>query len=108
MDRVFEAALFIVVVGGVALAKLGLLDDAARWLKADPPERHMAATNPWSKDYDPKAAEAARVRQASVFYPNCAAARAAGAAPLKHGQPGYRGALDRDGDGIACEPYNPR
>lgn len=39
----------------------------------------------------------------SAFYPNCAAARAANAAPLYRGQPGYRSALDRDGDGIACD-----
>jgi hypothetical protein len=39
----------------------------------------------------------------SAYYPNCAAARAAGAAPLYRGQPGYRPALDRDGDGVACE-----
>ena len=38
-----------------------------------------------------------------VYYPNCAAARAAGAAPIYRGQPGYRPGLDRDGDGIACE-----
>ena len=29
--------------------------------------------------------------------------RAAGAAPLHRGDPGYRSGLDRDGDGIACE-----
>jgi hypothetical protein len=34
---------------------------------------------------------------------NCAAARAAGAAPLCRGQPGYGSHLDADGDGIACE-----
>lgn len=39
----------------------------------------------------------------SAYYPNCAAARAAGAAPLYAGQPGYRAALDRDKDGVACE-----
>lgn len=38
-----------------------------------------------------------------VYYPNCAAARAAGAAPIYRGQPGYGTHLDRDGDGIACE-----
>jgi hypothetical protein len=38
-------------------------------------------------------------------YRNCAAARAAGAAPLYRGQPGYAAHLDRDNDGIACEPY---
>lgn len=33
----------------------------------------------------------------------CADARAAGAAPLRRGQPGYGLHLDADGDGIACE-----
>jgi hypothetical protein len=39
----------------------------------------------------------------SAYYKNCAAARAAGAAPLYAGQLGYRSALDRDNDGVACE-----
>ena len=38
-----------------------------------------------------------------AYYQNCSAARAAGAAPLFRGDPGYRSALDRDGDGVACE-----
>jgi hypothetical protein len=29
--------------------------------------------------------------------------RAAGKAPLRRGDPGYRAGLDRDDDGIACE-----
>jgi Excalibur calcium-binding domain len=37
------------------------------------------------------------------YYGNCSAARAAGAAPLYAGQPGYRPGLDRDKDGVACE-----
>lgn len=37
------------------------------------------------------------------YYKNCTAARAAGAAPLRRYEPGYRTALDRDRDGIACE-----
>jgi hypothetical protein len=39
----------------------------------------------------------------STYYSNCAAARAAGTAPLHRGDPGYRPGLDRDGDGVACE-----
>ena len=39
----------------------------------------------------------------AVYYANCAAARAAGAAPLSTGQAGYRAGLDRDSDGVACE-----
>jgi hypothetical protein len=38
-----------------------------------------------------------------VHYQNCDAVRAAGAAPLLAGQPGYSTRLDRDGDGVACE-----
>ena len=38
-----------------------------------------------------------------AYYDNCDAARAAGAAPLSRGEPGYRPALDRDSDGVACE-----
>lgn len=42
-------------------------------------------------------------RQSGMFYANCAAARAAGAAPIRARMPGYGRHLDRDGDGIACE-----
>ncbi|QOD04296.1 DUF1524 domain-containing protein [Pseudarthrobacter sp. BIM B-2242] len=40
---------------------------------------------------------------AAAYYANCAAAKAAGAAPILAGQAGYRAALDRDADGVACE-----
>jgi probable lipoprotein len=55
------------------------------------------------------AAQQAQQQQAFVTQPqqggyrNCSEARAAGAAPLRRGQPGYSARLDRDGDGIACE-----
>jgi Protein of unknown function (DUF1524)/Excalibur calcium-binding domain len=39
----------------------------------------------------------------AVYYSNCKAAKAAGAAPLYAGQLGYRAGLDRDSDGVACE-----
>src|SRR4051812_27153766 len=39
----------------------------------------------------------------SVSFANCDAARAAGAAPVHRGDPGYSSKLDRDGDGIGCE-----
>lgn len=39
----------------------------------------------------------------AVYYKNCDAARAAGAAPINRGEPSYRPALDRDNDGVACE-----
>jgi endonuclease YncB( thermonuclease family) len=39
----------------------------------------------------------------SVYYGDCGDARAAGDAPLRAGEPGYRSGLDGDGDGVACE-----
>jgi hypothetical protein len=62
----------------------------------------------------PREAGAARIRLATnkpvglsgpttVYFENCTAAIAAGAAPLYRGQPGYRPELDGDGDGVACE-----
>lgn len=38
-----------------------------------------------------------------AYYSSCREAKAAGAAPLYRGDPGYRSGLDRDGDGVACE-----
>lgn len=38
-----------------------------------------------------------------AYYRNCAAARAAGAAPVRRGDPGYAPHLDRDNDGKGCE-----
>ncbi|MGV8966564.1 MAG: GmrSD restriction endonuclease domain-containing protein [Cellulomonas sp.] len=56
---------------------------------------------------DPAPAPAAEPQPApapaDVSYANCAAARAAGAAPVLRGDPGYAAKLDRDGDGIGCE-----
>ena len=43
------------------------------------------------------------VEAPAPYYANCAAARAAGAAPLYRDQPGYRSKMDGDGDGVACE-----
>ena len=52
---------------------------------------------------DPAPAPAPAAPPAGVTYENCAAARAAGAAPVHVGEPGYGKHLDRDGDGIGCE-----
>jgi len=39
----------------------------------------------------------------SGIYRNCSEARAAGAAPVRRGEPGYGPHLDGDNDGIGCE-----
>ena len=36
-------------------------------------------------------------------FANCLEARAAGAAPVRRGDPGYAPKLDRDNDGVGCE-----
>lgn len=41
-------------------------------------------------------------------FANCDEARAAGAAPVRRSDPGYGPHLDRDNDGIGCEPYRGR
>lgn len=48
-------------------------------------------------------APASKASGGSIYYANCSAARAAGAAPVLRGQPGYSRKLDRDNDGVGCE-----
>lgn len=45
----------------------------------------------------------ARPLSSGGVFPNCAAARAAGVAPVRRGDPGYGRHLDRDNDGVGCE-----
>ena len=40
---------------------------------------------------------------AGPAYRNCDAVRAAGAAPIRPGDPGFQQKFDRDGDGVGCE-----
>lgn len=65
------------------------------------PERHEEAPAPAVVHQEQRTP--APAPEPEVFYKNCAAARAAGAAPIYRGQPGYRSKLDADGDGIACD-----
>ena len=58
------------------------------------------------KSYAPT--HGANVRPGGRAFANCAEARAAGAAPVRRGDPGYGPRLDRDNDGIGCEPYRGR
>ncbi len=44
-----------------------------------------------------------RLPNEDPYYVTCEAARKAGVAPIQEGDPGYRPALDRDGDGTACD-----
>ncbi|MEO7865548.1 MAG: excalibur calcium-binding domain-containing protein [Sphingomicrobium sp.] len=42
-------------------------------------------------------------RDSGDAFPNCTAARNAGATPVRRGDPGYGPHLDRDNDGVGCE-----
>ena len=66
---------------GVGLGGMAFYDLAKRFDSVELAVRHLAAAR------------------------DCDAARAAGLAPSLRGRPGYWAMHDRDGDGIACEPY---
>jgi len=51
----------------------------------------------------PEPEPAAPAPAVEVYYKNCDAVRAAGAAPIYAGTPGYASHLDRDKDGIGCD-----
>jgi hypothetical protein len=102
--RVAVAGLLWLAWSPLALAHGGGLD------------RNGCHTNRRTGDYHchrgPGAAAAARarVRPAGARPPsgarpfsNCSDARAAGAAPVRRGEPGYGRHLDRDNDGVGCE-----
>lgn len=69
-------------------------------LKANPTH---TAQNQVTRHPKPSRTPTHTAAPAEVYYDNCTAVRAAGAAPLYRGQPGYASHLDRDGDGVACE-----
>lgn len=102
MRRIGELA-SITLALVVGAYQLGFADDAVRGTRQllmgseEPPP---GANDPWSPNYVAPAP--------GPYFRNCGEARAAGAAALHAGDPGYRGGLDRDRDGVACEPYRGR
>ncbi len=64
--------------------------------------RETAAAAPRAAQPAPPAAQPVAPAP-SAYYDNCTAARNAGAAPVRSGDPGYGRHLDRDGDGVGCE-----
>jgi hypothetical protein len=66
-------------------------------MKAAP--REEPAANPYRSNLSAGGSS----RDYSVSFANCSEARAAGAAPVRRGDPGYSSKLDRDNDGIGCE-----
>jgi hypothetical protein len=77
-------------------------DAIARVLDSCPGEPVPTPSTPSLPDV-PAGTSTAGTSTATGPYADCAAARAAGAAPLHRGDPGWSDRLDGDGDGTACE-----
>jgi hypothetical protein len=68
-----------------------------------PPEQTVEEPKEELVDPAPQSHPVEEASEPEVYYSRCADARAAGAAPIHVGEPGYASHLDRDGDGVACE-----
>ncbi|MDQ1052845.1 chemotaxis protein histidine kinase CheA [Arthrobacter sp. SORGH_AS 212] len=86
-----------------AAAAQAAADQAARDKAAADQAARDAAAQQAQKAPAPVAPAPAAPAPAAAYYANCTAARAAGAAPVYAGTPGYGKHLDRDGDGIGCD-----
>ena len=69
---------------------------------------HRGAPPPTQQSLTPTRLSPASRDTKNKAFANCDEARAAGAAPVRRGDPGYGPHLDRDNDGIGCEPYKGR
>jgi hypothetical protein len=70
---------------------------------ASPPPPSTFDTTP-ARGIAPSNLTPARTPAGGRAFANCTEARVAGAAPVRRGDPGYGAHLDRDGDGVGCEP----
>jgi hypothetical protein len=100
-DAARGAALLLIV----ALAGCGSADKGDRQPAEEP---YAVLDNPPADEtplpFPDAVPEPAAVAGDDVHFRYCREARAAGVAPLQRGDPGYAPHLDRDGDGVACEP----
>ncbi|UZX02170.1 PASTA domain-containing protein [Arthrobacter sp. CDRTa11] len=87
----------------LAATQLAAEQAAAQKAAADQAAAQQAAAQQAAKQAPAPAPAPVAPAPAAAYYGSCADAKAAGAAPLFAGQAGYRPALDRDKDGVACE-----
>ncbi len=69
---------------------------------------HRGSTTSPRNSYEPRNNLTPDRTRRSGAFANCSEARAAGAAPVRRGDPGYGPHLDRDNDGVGCEPRRGR
>ena len=102
-SKAHEALGTVGLIGVVAVANFGLTNfESGPVTEEDALAARQAAFDQrWGDPAD-------RIDYGAASYPNCDAARAAGDAPIRIGEPGYGSHLDRDNDGVACEPYRGR
>ncbi|MBE4717325.1 excalibur calcium-binding domain-containing protein [Pseudarthrobacter sp. AB1] len=98
-----EAAAAAKVVADRAAAEKAAADQAAAQQVAAQKAAEAAAQQAAQQTAVKPAPVVQAPAPASAYFASCAEAKAAGAAPLYSGQAGYRAALDRDKDGVACE-----
>ena len=87
----------------LAAVILGLTGGYA-WSKWSKPSAAKAAMAQIQSMPSPKPGQTKAEFEATEYYADCDAAKAAGKGPLYEGQPGYRKELDPDGDGMTCIP----
>lgn len=98
-----RVATFVVSLLVVVLVTLPDFAQAKRGKRSSSSEGSSISSMPAAKSSGSKSSE-----RPSRYFRNCSEARASGAGPIRRGAPGYGSHLDRDGDGIACEPYRKR
>jgi len=110
VDALAAGAVFVIAFAAMVLSppldsvKRGLVAITANWSRpAKSLPNEAASESPWLEEAQPE--PVVRSGAVEVHYRNCAAAWAAGAAPIYIGEPGYEPRLDGDSDGIACEPF---
>lgn len=105
MNRVLASCLAQTIPDytGVKAASQQAQTDTSAQESTQPQTQTQEDAQPQSQSTAPAPTTTQQSSGSDVYYKNCTAARAAGAAPIYQGQPGYRAALDRDRDGVACE-----
>lgn len=117
--QILVAAVILGLIGGYGWSALGpkrFQERIPKAVYAIPPDAPQSASDKeWADRGEDKGAPAIEAGRAdpttveqSQYFANCDDARAAGKAPIRAGEPGYRPELDADGDGIACDPHSGR